>query len=160
MKTRTKLLFGGVGVLALGAVGFAAVADAHGMRGGWGGHRMGGMAGMGMTQLFERADANGDGSVTRDEAAAFVGGRLSANDGNGDGNLTLDEFQPLYLELTRPMMVRGFQFLDADGDGNVTEAEMNRPVERLFDRADRNDDGAIAEDELGRGGRGERSRDD
>ncbi|MCB1884735.1 MAG: hypothetical protein KDG89_12200 [Geminicoccaceae bacterium] len=165
MKTRTKILAGTLGVLILGggAFGAAAVAHAQGF-GGPGGMMRGGM-GMAM-DLFDEVDANGDGKVERAEMDAFVKKDLRDNDGNGDGSLTLAEFQSLWLERTKPLMVRGFQFLDADGDGNVTGAEMEKPAGRAFDRLDRNGDGAVAEDEIGRGdwhgrhGPGREGRDD
>ena len=156
MQTRTKILAGALGILILGgggAFGVATIAEAQGFGGpgGPGGMMRGGM-GMAM-DLFDEVDANGDGKVERAEMDAFVKKELKNSDGNGDGTLALGEFQTLWLERTMPLMVRGFQFLDADGDGKVTEAEMERPAGRAFDRLDRNDDGAVAKDELGRGGR-------
>jgi Ca2+-binding EF-hand superfamily protein len=62
--------------------------------------------------------------------------------------LTLEEFQVLWLEMARPMMVDRFQDLDEDGDGLVTAAEFGQPLAAMFVYLDRNDDGAITVEEL------------
>jgi hypothetical protein len=109
--------------------------------GGWRGH--GGMHGRGMTMMFDQLDLNGDGSVSKAEFEQFRSERLQKYDANGDGALSLEEFQPLFAEITRPMMVRGFQFFDADGDGKVTQEELTKPTDRMFQRMDRDGDGVL-----------------
>ena len=159
MKTHTKVFFGVLGVAAV--VGIAAAgatyADGRGWDGpGWGGkHR-----GMGPAMIFERFDTDADGKITREEANATIDGKLQAFDADGNGSLSIDEFQGLWTEHTREMMVRGFQRLDRDGDGEVTRDEIDRPVEMAFSRMDRNEDGAIAMDEMRRKGRHHRGDDD
>lgn len=156
MKTSYKIAFA---LTALAGVGLAiagpVVADG-GKRGG--GHDGGGR-GQAAMMLFEKADMDGNSQVTREEADAFVSGQLSANDADTSGSLSLAEFEGVWLEQMRTSMVRAFQRLDQDGDGNVTPTEINHPVDRMFDRADRNDDGMIEASELRRKGHGDRRRD-
>lgn len=106
-----------------------------------------GMLGM---QSFEALDANGDGSITQEEIDGMRAEHLAAHDANGDGELSLDEFAGLWQELTRPMTVRAFQALDADGDGTITRAEFDRPVAGMVNRMDRNSDGSISSREYRR----------
>ena len=41
------------------------------------------------------------------------------------GSLSLQEFQALWAEITKPIAVRAFQFLDPDGDAAVAKAELD-----------------------------------
>ncbi|WP_162497338.1 EF-hand domain-containing protein [Roseovarius dicentrarchi] len=117
----------------------------HGKRGG---HGM-------MGQIMRQADANGDGAVTQDEIDTFRAGLVANADASGDGDISLDEFQTIYLELTRERMVDMFQKLDADGDGVVTQAEMDKRFGNIVERMDRNDDGKLSrDDKRGHGGKG------
>jgi len=149
--TRTKTSM--MAAAAIAALGLLAVTGASyadrgegdcgpGLHHGPGGH--GARAGM----LFEKFDVNGDGSVTRAEIDETRGAKLQAADGNADAQLTLEEFQTLWLEMTRPMMVDRFQDLDEDGNGQVTEAELGRPLDNMFVFLDRNEDGSITQQEL------------
>ena len=177
MKTATWIA---IGVVA--AVGGAAVIgsakegwrDGHGwgrqggyhqahfgrMGGPMGGHGFGpgmgfghGPGGPGMA-IFEELDQNQDGALTREEIAAALGAKLQKFDADADQTLTLQEFEGLWLEHTRSRMVDAFQFLDDDGDGRVTQAEMKQPFDRMARFADRNQDGKIDQSDLRRGGRG------
>jgi EF hand len=155
MRTRTKVALGALaaGVLLTGAL--VGRGEAHGWggggRGGWGG---GGMMMGHALQLFEQADGDKDGRLTGAEVDGFAAANLQRFDADGNGRLGLEEFQGLWVELTRPLRVRAFQFVDGDGDGGLTQAEVREPLGRLLDRLDRNDDGSVARDELGRPGRG------
>jgi len=140
-RVRTLLILG-AGVLALGAVGWAGLswADA------WHGRGMGptswGPAGIGW-MMFDQLDADGDGRVSRAEMETYRAERLRSADRNGDGRLDPQEFETFWLEVTRPMRIRAFQFLDADGDGVVGAAEVQRPSDRMFMRMDRDGDGYL-----------------
>jgi hypothetical protein len=104
-----------------------------------------------MGQIIEMADANGDRAVTQDEIDTFRAGIVADADTSGEGDISLDEFQGIYLKLTRDNMVDAFQRLDADGDGAVTQPEMDRRLGDVIDRMDRNGDGKLDRDD--RGGR-------
>lgn len=111
------------------------------------GHGPGGRA----MALFDELDQNEDGALTREEIAATLGQKLETYDGDADKTLTLKEFEGLWLEHTRSRMVDAFQFLDDDGDGKVTDAELKQPFERMARFADRNGDGKIDRDDMRRG---------
>lgn len=120
-------------------------------------HRGGGMGfGRGFSRdLFDMVDADGDGTVTAEEIAAYRTAKLAEIDVSGDGAVSIDEFDTLYRELTRSRMVDAFQALDADGDGLISTEEADRRIDRLVERMDRDRDGALT---LQR--RGDRDRDE
>ena len=151
--TRTKILLGtlAAGVVATTLVVGHAQADGRGWGGGPGG-RIGWASG----EVFDQADADKNGTLTRAEVDAFRADKLRRFDAGGDGRLSLEEFQGLWAEMTRPMQVRAFQFVDGNGDGQISDEEMRRPLDAFVDRLDRNDDDSVARDELrgpGRHGR-------
>lgn len=112
-----------------------------GMMGAIGG--MAGTGGMGMMDrdmigLMQRAmmggataDANGDGTVSPDEAHGQLQALHAEADTDGDGTLSLSEFEALHAIIVRDMMVDRFQHLDEDGDGKVTAGEMTAPADRM-----------------------------
>ncbi len=117
----------------------------HGKRGG---HGM-------MRQIMKKVDADGDGAVTQAEIDTFRASLVEGADVSGEGDISLDEFEAIYLELTRERMVDSFQKLDADGDGVVTQAEMDNRFGNVVERMDRNDDGKLdRDDRRRRGGKG------
>ena len=155
MKTHTKIAIA-AGIVVIGGVAIAGAGMARGgfghHSGNWGGH--GPFGGGPRAMLMEQFDANEDGKLTKVEIDETVRSRIVGADSNGDGQLDLEEFQPLLVEIMRPKIVDGFQFLDADGDAVITMEEIERPVARLVSRLDRNDDGELTEDEMQRRHRG------
>ena len=86
-----------------------------------------------------RADANGDGIVTREEMLADVDARFAKLDANHDGKITPEERQ-VFAEGTRNRAVnRG----DVNGDGTITLEEQHARANKRFDRIDTNHDGKI-----------------
>jgi Ca2+-binding EF-hand superfamily protein len=83
------------------------------------------------------------GKVTRDQIDAAVDAKFKSYDKNGDGKITLDEYQAFWNDLTHERMVRSFQRLDREGSGAVTLQEVQKPLDRVLSRLDRNDDGVI-----------------
>lgn len=109
-------------------------------------------------RMFSRLDADGDGIVGTEE---FGGERLEAlktADTDRDGTLSQEE-------LVAYAMKREFErraermagVLDIDGDGGVTLAEIESHRDKRFALMDRNDDGELSEDELGRAAEGVRA---
>ncbi|MCA3562003.1 MAG: EF-hand domain-containing protein [Aestuariivirga sp.] len=160
---RKKILFllgaGAAGMLTLGGLAGLAQAD---MEGGFmGGGRCAMLRhgpGMMGRPLMERYDVNKDGKVTQQEIDQNRQQWLAEFDANKDGTLSLEEFRQLWLKSRNEMMVRDFQFLDRDGNGQVTIAEYKGPMADLVATRDRNDDGSLgADDRPGPGeGRGQR----
>ena len=102
------------------------------------------------SKLLERADANGDGTIT---AAEFTDARakmFTRLDRDNDGYLTKDDTPRLALrrsgngERMQGMML----MLDKDGDGKISRDEFVNSPSLLFQRADTNRDGVIDQTEL------------
>lgn len=147
MKTHTKIVLGLGGAAVL--VGGLAFAGSQVLASGWeGGHKRGGM-GRGI-QMFEQMDANGDSRVTAAEITAFADALRTEHDTDGNNAISLSEFEGIWLKQMRSRMVDRFQMMDDDGDGEISEAEVNTKMSRMMRRMDRNDDGAIELKELGR----------
>lgn len=87
-----------------------------------------GHPGMGMMRmmLLSGFDEDKDGVVTRDELTAGLAALAEKHDADGDGSLSLDEFADLYAEITRPLTVRAFQWIDTDGDGQISAEEREK----------------------------------
>ena len=98
-------------------------------------------------QIMQKADADGDRAVTQAEIDTFRASLVEGADTSGEGDISLDEFEAIYLELTRERMVDAFQRLDADGDGVVTQAEMDNRFGNVVERMDRNGDGKLDRDD-------------
>ncbi len=148
MKTRNKVLIAGAIVAALG--GLALAGTSYARQGGHmgGGHHgmgmMGGMMrGMAIRHFFKTVDADEDGKVAQAEIDKALADRMARYDTNKDGKLSLTEFEGVWLELSRPLMVRGFQRLDPDGDAAITEEELASRFGRIVERFDRNGDGVL-----------------
>ena len=139
----------------LAAAEDARVWKAHGFGGRRGGFGRGGHGRLMMNALSE-ADANGDRELTQDEVDQFIAGQLTRADADTDGAVSLDEFQVIYLERTRPLMVDAFQALDEDGDGTVTSGELSDRFGTVVERMDRNGDGVLSTDDRRGRERGER----
>ena len=134
MKRPTKFA-----VAAVAAFGVAAVAEPvialqaqmqHGgmMGDGMMGDGMGVMGmsgGMGtMGNAMAAFDTNKDGTISPEEMTAVIMREIKTYDTEGNGKLSLDKFAVMHAAHMRPMTVRAFQMHDADGDAQVTEAEL------------------------------------
>jgi Ca2+-binding EF-hand superfamily protein len=147
-------LLGAGAAIAVTTAGMAAAQDRRG--------------GMGMDMMFERLDTDGDGRITRAEAAAARAARIAALDSDGDGIVTRDEAVAFARAEASDRAGRRaaamFDRADADGDGRLTAAELmtgggmrgGPDIGRMFDRLDRDGDGAITRDEAAEARRGAR----
>jgi hypothetical protein len=140
-------------VLATGALavaGSVAIAGTAMAAPGFGHH--GGPFRMVMIDMLAGIDTNADSALSQDEINAAVNARYATFDANKDSQLSLEEFQALWTDLTRPVTVRAFQFLDSDGDAAVARSEVDKRFGSLVARLDRNNDGKLSqEDRLQRG---------
>ncbi len=132
MKRFTKFTLAAVTALGLAAVAVPVVAQQtqmqHGGMMGGGMAMMGGHDGMmmGGAQSYAMAkfDTNKDATLSPEEMTAGIQAELKTYDTDANGKLSLEEFAVMHAAHTRPMTVRAFQMHDADGDAQVTEAEM------------------------------------
>jgi Ca2+-binding EF-hand superfamily protein len=95
-------------------------------------------------QMIMRADANGDGKVTREE---FADAQFARMDRNKDGVIDAKDFEGMpdgMAERVKGMVMRA----DANGDGKVTKEELVKATTPMFDRFDTNHDGAITKEEI------------
>lgn len=93
---------------------------------------------------MQQSDADGDGLVTRDEAAADADRRFAAMDTNHDGKLTRDE-RRAWREQRRapPPPHDGDNARRGRRDADQTQAEFRDRALKRFDRIDTNHDGRI-----------------
>jgi Ca2+-binding EF-hand superfamily protein len=114
--------------------------------------------------LFQ-ADANSDGTVTRQEFDAHRVARFATLDANHDGSLTREEMRAQRGERgerghrgRRGGGMHSLARADANNDGNITREEFLARPTQMFDRLDANHDGVISTTERPqRPERGERS---
>ena len=107
-----------------------------------GGHMgmMGGIGAMGHEMLGD-VDTNKDDALSQEEIDAAVNARFAEFDADKNGSLSLTEFEALWADITRPIAVRAFQFLDPDGDSGIAKAELDERFGALVGHFDQNDDG-------------------
>lgn len=91
---------------------------------------MPGMSGA-MGPMMRMFDADGNGSVTPEEAHGKLQAMHASFDVNDDGSLSIEEFEMLHSAMIRESMVDRFQHFDADGDGKVTAGEMTAPADMM-----------------------------
>jgi len=100
--------------------------------------------------MFERADANHDGSVTRDEFLTARAEQFAKYDRNSDGYIDSNDV-PKRLAQRREKNGGGEllkdQF-DSNGDGKVGREEFVNGPTLVFDRADQDGNGVLDAKEL------------
>ena len=92
-----------------------------------------GMMGGAQSYAMATFDANKDGTLSPEEMTAGIKAELKTYDTDANGTLSLEEFAVMHAAHTRPMTVRAFQMHDADGDAQVTEAEMTAMAAMMQD---------------------------
>src|SRR3954463_800372 len=104
---------------------------------------------------FKKADTDGDGSLTRDEAKALprVAKHFDEIDTDKDGKVSLKELQGSMKKVRKEMherAVQRFKSADKDNDGTLTkdEAKAMPRVAKNFDAIDADKDGTVSEREI------------
>jgi Ca2+-binding EF-hand superfamily protein len=144
MQRKTKI---GLAALAAALAGAVAVAGTSYAGRGFGGHG-GAMMMMGPAmELIRQIDTNSDMALSQGEIDAATNGRFDQFDADRNGQLSLDEFQGLWADITRPVAVRAFQFLDPNGDATVAKEEISQRFGSVVQHFDRNGDGALSRDD-------------
>ena len=100
-----------------------------GMMGGQGGMMggQGGMMGMMDRDMMAMMMPNGG----PQNMPADLSAKLGEFDADADGALTLEEFEAFHMSVVRDRMVDRFQHLDADGDGQISQNEMETAGTRM-----------------------------
>lgn len=78
-----------------------------------------------------KADANGDGTVSREETQEHFRSMLAVADKDSNGSISIEEFEAFHSMMMQGRMVDRFQHLDSDGNGEITESEMTAPANRM-----------------------------
>ena len=113
--------------------------------------------------IFQELDADGNGEVTLEELQAAGEARFARADTDGDGALSRDELLAQGQARAEARVDRMLERLDANGDGQLTVAEMEEAregrgfgrrgpnPERMFERLDADGDGSVTEAEFDEG---------
>jgi hypothetical protein len=138
--------------LAISAMAVAGLSIAGGAMANPGRGHHGGPFHVVMLDMLSSIDTNADGALSQEEINAAIGSRYTAFDANKDNQLSLEEFQALWVDLTRPIAVRVFQFLDPNGDASVARSEVDQRFGSLVSRLDHNNDGKLSHEDRRHGG--------
>lgn len=94
-------------------------------------------------KAFQRLDINKDGRISTTEFAPVMDKRVAAMDSNGDKALTSAEIDAALIKRVERRRIRMMQLLDANKDGTISEAELDRVVDDMFDKADADHNGGV-----------------
>ena len=124
------------------------------------GARRGGMG----DRMLERADANGDGMISKAENRAAVEARFARMDANGDGTIGADERrmgrgmgkgkraqaagEAMGAMPGKMKAGHAMKRADGDGDGAISKAEYDAQSAERFGKLDANGDGKIDATEM------------
>jgi EF-hand domain pair len=92
---------------------------------------------------LQRLDTNKDGRITRDEILPRMAKRFAIEDVNGDKVISTAEIDALLQKRLQARRTKMLELMDANKDGNITEAEFNRVADSLFDKADTDHNGGV-----------------
>ena len=102
------------------------------------------------SRIFDSADTNGDGVITREEFHAARERLFGRLDRNGDGFIDKDDMSGRLAgrQKAQERLAALVTQLDKDGDGRVSKSEFIDGSTPLFDRADTDHNGELSRDEV------------
>jgi Ca2+-binding EF-hand superfamily protein len=102
------------------------------------------------SRIFDSADTNGDGVITREEFHAARERLFDRLDRNGDGFLDKDDGSRRLAgrQKAQERLAELVTQLDKDGDGRVSKSEFVDGPTPLFDGADTDHNGELNKDEV------------
>ncbi len=92
---------------------------------------------------FEKVDANRDGKVALTEITPLAERRLARLDTNGDKSVTAAELEARFQETMKRRIERIMRVMDANRDGAISEAELDKITADMFNTADNDKDGGL-----------------
>ncbi|MGB5103781.1 MAG: EF-hand domain-containing protein [Steroidobacteraceae bacterium] len=100
--------------------------------------------------LFEKADANHDGSVSRSEFLAARAQQFPRLDRNGDGFIDAEDAPKRMMarQQGNAQLAELRKHFDTDGDGRISQQELAQGPTTVFDLADTDHDGVLNAREL------------
>ncbi len=128
-------------IVAMGLAGLAQAHDNSGDRKGYKADR---------AEIFKTLDADGNGEVTLEELSAGSTARFNDIDTNGDGLLSAEEIAAGQQNRAERRATRMIERLDADEDGQLSQAEIEarRDPAKMFAKLDADESGGVSEDEF------------
>lgn len=93
---------------------------------------------------FEKVDANRDGKIAIVEFTPLAHRRLAKLDANGDKAVSQAEIETRLQEALKRRIDRMMTLMDADRNGSISEAELDKLVADMFNTADSDKDGGLS----------------
>jgi Ca2+-binding EF-hand superfamily protein len=90
-----------------------------------------------------KLDINKDGRVSMDEIKPRMDKRLAEADADGNKAITSAEIDAMLQKRLERRRIRIMELLDGNRDGTITQAEFDRVVEDMFDKADADNNGGV-----------------